>query len=76
MTVDKDNNSEKTNSKSIGLLVILLIVFAIIFFIALLGLQKQEAFFEIGIPAMFENWLIIVLSVASMIKIVVELYKR
>lgn len=54
----------------------MLIVFAIIFFIAFLGLQRQEKLFDIGIPAMFENWLIMILSVASMIKVVWELYKK
>jgi len=63
---------EKNN---ILLLIILLIVFAIIFFLAFVGLQKQEALFDIGIPVMFENWMIMILSTGSIIKIVYELYR-
>jgi hypothetical protein len=52
----------------------LLFVFAIIFFLAYAGLKSEEALFDIGIPATMENWLIMFLSVASIIKIVLELY--
>jgi hypothetical protein len=64
------------DKRNIMLLVILLIVFAIIFFIALLGLQHNETLFDIGIPMLFENWLIMFLSIGSIVKIVVELYKN
>jgi len=70
------NDIKSSDSKNIGLMILLLIIFAIIFFVALLGLERQEAFFEIGIPATFENWMIMILSVASMIKIVFELNKK
>ena len=63
---------EKNN---ILLMIILLIVFAIIFFLAFMGLQKQEALFDIGIPTLYENWMIMILSVGSIIKIVYELYR-
>jgi cytochrome c-type biogenesis protein CcmE len=64
-------SNEKNN---ILLLIVLLIVFAIIFFLALMGLQSNEALFSIGIPVLYENWLIMILSVGSVIKIVYELY--
>jgi len=51
-----------------------MLVFALIFILAFVGLQKKQALFGIGIPAEFENWLIMILSLGSMIKIVWELY--
>jgi len=64
------------DKRNIFLMIVLLIVFAIIFFIALLGLQYNESLFDIGIPIMFENWLIMFLSIGSIAKIVYELYKN
>jgi len=64
------------DKRNILILIGLLIVFAIIFFLSFVGLQKQEAIFNIGIPMMFENWLIMFLSLGSMGRIVWELYKR
>ncbi len=64
------------DKRNILLLITMLIVFAIIFFISFAGLQKQEAFFNIGIPPMFENWLIMFLSLGSILRIVLELYKK
>jgi len=64
------------DKRNVLILIIMLIVFAIIFFMALIGLQIQEAFFGIGIPPMFENWLIMLLSLGSIIRIVWELYKK
>jgi hypothetical protein len=64
------------NKRNIGLLIILLIVFAAIFFISFLGLKTDEALFNIGIPVMFENWLIMILSLGSMIKIVFEISRE
>ena len=58
------------------LLAALLLVFAAIFFIAFAGLKTKEAFFDIGIPVMFENWIIMFLSIGSLIRIVWELYKK
>ena len=60
--------------KTITVLIILLVVFAAIFLLAYIGLQSKEALFGIGIPAEFEDWLIMVLCVGSIIKIVWELY--
>jgi len=67
------NVSDKRN---ILILIVMLIVFALIFFLSLVGLQSEETLFNIGIPAMYENWLIMLLSLASIAKIVWELYKR
>jgi hypothetical protein len=64
------------DKRNVLLMIIMLIVFAIIFFIAFLGLQKQEAFFGLGITPLFENWLIMFLSLGSIIRIVWELYKK
>jgi len=58
------------------LLVLMLIVFAIIFFLALAGLEHGESLFNIGIPVFFENWLIMFLSLGSIMRIVWEIYKR
>jgi hypothetical protein len=64
------------DKRNLLLMVIMLMVFAIIFFMSFAGLQRQEAFFGIGIPPMFENWLIMFLSLGSIIRIVWELYKK
>lgn len=55
-------------------LIALLIIFTIIFFLAFYGLQRKEAYFNIGIPAEFEDWLIMILCIGSIIKIVWDLY--
>jgi hypothetical protein len=60
----------------ISLLIILLVIFAVIFFLAFIGLQIKQAFFNIGLPYEFENWLIMILCIGSIAKIVWELYKR
>jgi hypothetical protein len=62
------------NKHNITILVVMLIVFAVIFFISFAGLQRQEALFNIGIPPESENWLIMFLSLGSMVRIVWELY--
>lgn len=54
----------------------MILVFAVIFFVAYAGLKTEEALFDIGIPATSENWLIMFLSLASIIKIVWTLYKE
>jgi hypothetical protein len=64
------------DKRNVLLLVIMLIVFSIIFFISFFGLQRQEVLFGLGIPPMFENWLIMLLSLGSIARIVWELYKR
>ncbi|MGV8150697.1 MAG: hypothetical protein ACP5NV_03145 [Candidatus Woesearchaeota archaeon] len=51
-----------------------MIVFGLIFFLAIASLQKNINLFGIiGIPAEVEDWLIIVLCIGSIIKIVYEL---
>jgi hypothetical protein len=63
-------------NRTILLMIAMMIVFAIIFLIAFVGLQRKESMVDIrGIPVEFENWIIMVLSVGSMIKIVWELHK-
>jgi len=60
-------------------MIILLIVFAVIFLLAFTGLQTKKTLFGIeGIPVEFENWLIMILSIGSMVKIIWELshYKK
>jgi hypothetical protein len=52
----------------------MLVVFAVIFFVAFIGLQNKQAIFGLGIPAEFENWLIMILCIGSILKIVWELY--
>lgn len=53
---------------------ILMIIFALIFFLAYFGLQRKESIFGIrGLPAEFEDWMIMILCVGSIIKIVFEL---
>jgi hypothetical protein len=64
------------DKRNILILIGMLIVFAIIFFLAFAGLHKQEALFNIGIPVIFENWLIMLLSLGSIIRIVWELNNR
>jgi hypothetical protein len=64
------------DKRNIVILIVMLIVFALIFFISFVGLQREETLFNIGIPAMFENWLIMLLSLGSISRIVFELYKR
>ena len=54
--------------------IILLIVFALIFILAFFGLQSKQAIFNLGIPVEFEDWMIMLLSLGSIIKIVWELY--
>jgi hypothetical protein len=64
------------DKRNIVLMIVLLVIFAAIFFISFAGLKRDEVLFGIGIPAMFENWLIMFLSLGSIIKIVWELYKK
>jgi hypothetical protein len=61
---------------NIPILIGLMIVFAAIFFVSYAGLEHEQALFDIGIPPLFENWLIMFLSIGSIIRIVWELYKK
>ncbi|MEM4711339.1 MAG: hypothetical protein QXL18_05315 [Candidatus Woesearchaeota archaeon] len=73
-----NNVSNVKNSRS-GILffyITLLFVFAAIFFLAYINLNKKINVFGIrGMPAEFEDWMIMILSVGSMIKIIVDMYK-
>ena len=60
--------------RTIIILLTLLVVFAIIFLVAFIGLQRKQSILGLGMPVEFENWLIMVLSLGSIIKIVWELY--
>ena len=62
--------------KYILIMMLLMILFSITFFIAIGDLNKDESLFNIGIPALFENWMIIILSIGSIIKIIVEFLKK
>ena len=57
-----------------AILIILLLVFAAIFFIAFIGLQNKQTVFGLqGLSFELENWLIMFLCLGSIIKIVYEL---
>lgn len=68
--------SDDGYKRTVLLLIVMLIVFAIIFLVAFVGLQRKEAIVNItGLPVDFENWLIMILSIGSIIKVVYELYR-
>lgn len=53
---------------------VLLIIFGLIFFLAFVSLQKDVNLIGIrGMPAQFEDWVIMVLCVGSIIKVIYEL---
>jgi hypothetical protein len=64
------------DKRNVSILIIMLIIFSIIFFVSFVGMQKQEVLFGLGIPPIFENWLIMFLSLGSIVRIVWELYKK
>jgi len=67
-----DNNGY---NRTIMLLITMLIIFAIIFLIAFVGLQRKESLLDIrGLPVEFENWIIMILSIGSIIKVIWELH--
>ncbi|GEM_PF-1701757 len=61
--------------RTVKLLLILLIIFAAIFFFTIRNLefQVQSSIFALGIP--YENWIVLVFSVAAIAKVVFELYR-
>lgn len=62
------------NRRVVMLYIIMMIIFGLIFFLAYVGLQRKTNIFGIrGIPAEFEDWMIMILCVASIIKIIYEL---
>ena len=68
--------SESANhvKRTIIILIGMMFVFTVIFILAFVGLQRRESFLDLGMPVEFENWTIMLLSLASIIKIVWELY--
>ena len=60
--------------RTIVILIALMLVFAAIFMLAFAGLQRKQALLGIGMPPEFENWVIMILSLGSIIRIVYELY--
>lgn len=54
-----------SHKREIGLLIILLVVFSILFLIAIINLQKNAPVFGIGIPYAIEDYVVIILSLLS-----------
>lgn len=62
------------NKRVVMLYVVMMIIFGAIFFLAYVGLQRKTNLFGIrGLPAEFEDWMIMILCIGSIIKIVYEL---
>ena len=61
--------------KALLLLGILLLVFFIIFIYAYVQIQHHNEIFEIGLPGDSENYLILLFSFLSILKVVYEIYK-
>lgn len=60
--------------RTVIILMALMVVFAGIFIVSFIGLQTKQAILGLGMPAEFENWVIMILSLGSIVKIVWELY--
>ena len=58
-----------SHKREIGLLIILLIVFTLLFLIAILNLQRALPVFGLGIPYLIEDYLIIALALLSIARI-------
>ena len=63
------------DKRTIAVFMVLIIIFALIFFLAFISLQKNHALFGIGMPAQFEDWTIMILCIGSIGKIVWEIVK-
>ena len=62
------------NRREVVLYVLMMTIFGAIFFLAYVSLYRQTNLFGIrGIPAEFEDWMIMILCVGSIIKIIYEL---
>jgi hypothetical protein len=62
------------NRRVVMLYVIMMVIFGAIFFLAYVSLNRNVNLFGIrGIPAEFEDWLIMILCIGSIIKIIYEL---
>jgi divalent metal cation (Fe/Co/Zn/Cd) transporter len=64
------------NNRVVAVFIFLMFVFGAIFFLAFTSLQKKTNLFGIrGLPAEFEDWMIMILCIGSIAKIVWEIYK-
>jgi len=62
------------NRRVVIFYMVLLIIFGLIFFLAYVSLHRNVNLFGIrGIPAEFEDWLIMILCIGSILKIIYEL---
>ncbi len=62
------------NKRIVIFYVILMIIFGLIFFLAYVSLNRKINLFGIrGLPAEFEDWMIMILCIGSIMKIVYEL---
>ena len=62
--------------KAITLLLALMLTFLLVFILAFINLKKGRPLVDFGIvDYALENWIVIFLSIAAMIRVVVELYK-
>jgi uncharacterized RDD family membrane protein YckC len=57
------------HKRELKFLISFLIVFLFIFVLALINLKRGIPLFGLGLPNMLENWIILVLSILSLIKI-------
>jgi hypothetical protein len=55
-------------------LIVLLLVFALVFFAALANFSRNIPTLSLGVPPLVENGLLMILAIASMIKVIWELY--
>ena len=60
--------------KVIYTLIFFLVVFFLIFLLAMIGLFRDYSLLPIGISMKAENWIVIVLSIAGIIKSVHDIY--
>jgi hypothetical protein len=56
-------------------LIVILVLFALLFFLALLNMRRGRAVFGITIPYEIEDTLIMVLSAAAMLRVVLSLVR-
>jgi len=66
---------ESYKRKLISGLIILLLIFGILFFISFWNLQRGKPTFGFEFDAVTENWVIIILCFASIIKVLYEIIK-
>ncbi len=62
--------------RAITLLLALMFAFLLVFILAFINLKKGRPLVDFGIvDYALENWIVILLSIAAMIRVVAELYK-